>query len=452
MHITKHDIWLRAVKLVNIFLMALPILLLNSFNIYNADKEHLSAFLQFALFIVLYVFFARVLDAFKVSYYRVSKMIYGQGMSCFIIDCAAYVVTSLIYKSFNNILPFFCVFAIQLAFVFAWCFAVNKIYFCVTPPKDTVVIFDKNIDYDVFSNDGNFYKKYNIIKKIKIEDWLCDNKCIDGAKTVLLCGLSSCDKNKVLVYAIQNDISVLLLPSVSDIILSGAKTLNLLHLPMMSANRYNPNIEYCIIKRLMDILISAVMLIILSPLMLLIALLIKTGDGGPVFYRQTRLTLNGKPFNIIKFRSMKVDAEKDGIAVLSSGENDERVTKIGKFIRKYRIDELPQLINILAGSLSLVGPRPERPEIFEKYSKIIPEFSLRLQAKAGLTGYAQVFGKYNSKPYDKLVMDLIYISKPGIFNDIAIMFSTLKVIFEKESTEGVDEDILESSVDAISKI
>ena len=136
---------------------------------------------------------------------------------------------------------------------------------------------------------------------------------------------------------------------------------------------------------------------------------------------------------------MRVDAEKDGIARLSSGETDPRITKVGKFIRMVRLDEIPQLLNILKGEMSIVGPRPERPSIAEQYEKEIPEFGLRLQAKAGLTGYAQVYGKYNTTPYDKLLMDLMYISKPSLIEDLRICFATVKILFMKDSTEGVED-------------
>ena len=174
-------------------------------------------------------------------------------------------------------------------------------------------------------------------------------------------------------------------------------------------------------------------------MMAAVAIAIKLTDHGPIFYRQCRLTKDGKKFDVLKFRSMRVDAEKDGVARLSSGEHDDRITPVGHFIRKCRLDELPQLINILKGDMSLVGPRPERPEIAAQYEEELPEFDLRLQAKAGLTGYAQVYGKYNTTPYDKLQMDLMYISNPSIIEDIKIMFATVKILFMPESTEGISE-------------
>ena len=172
--------------------------------------------------------------------------------------------------------------------------------------------------------------------------------------------------------------------------------------------------------------------------MLIIGLLIKR-DGGTAFYKQNRLTKDGKVFPVYKFRSMRMDAEKDGVARLSTGENDPRITPIGRFIRAVRLDELPQLLNILKGDMSIVGPRPERPEISAQYEKEFPEWNLRLQAKCGLTGYAQVYGQYNTTPYDKLLMDLMYISEPSLFEDFKIMFATAKILLMKESTEGISE-------------
>lgn len=192
-------------------------------------------------------------------------------------------------------------------------------------------------------------------------------------------------------------------------------------------------------KRAIDIVVSLIAAIILSPVFLITAIAIKATDHGPVFYKQIRLTKDGKEFKILKFRSMRVDAEKDGVARLSTGENDSRITPVGKIIRACRVDELPQLFNILKGDLSIVGPRPERPEIASQYCEEMPEFALRLQAKAGLTGYAQVYGKYNTTPYDKLTMDLMYIAHPSIVEDLKIMLATVKILFMPESTEGVAE-------------
>ena len=227
-------------------------------------------------------------------------------------------------------------------------------------------------------------------------------------------------------------------PRIGDVIMASAEKQHLFHLPMLMVEKYNPTPEYLIQKRAFDIVVAGLALILFSPIMAILAVVIRM-DGGTAFYRQKRLTKDGKVFEILKFRSMRMDAEKDGVARLSSGEADPRITKVGRFIRACRLDELPQLINIIKGDMSIVGPRPERPEIAEEYKKDLPEFDLRLQCKCGLTGFAQVYGQYNTTPYDKLLMDLMYIAQPSMVEDLKICFATVKILFMKDSTEGIAE-------------
>ena len=188
-------------------------------------------------------------------------------------------------------------------------------------------------------------------------------------------------------------------------------------------------------KRICDLILSVLALVLFSPLFAVTALAIKLEDGGPVFYRQKRCTIGGREFMIIKFRSMIVNAEADGRSH-PAGEKDDRITKVGAVIRAARIDELPQLLNIVKGDMSIVGPRPERVEHVQIYSEEIPEFSFRNKVKGGLTGYAQVYGKYNTTALDKLKLDLVYITNFSLVLDFQIIMETLKILFSKESTEG----------------
>ena len=260
---------------------------------------------------------------------------------------------------------------------------------------------------------------------------------LDDYAAVFLCGVHSHERNIVLKYCVANGIVVYIIPRVGDVIMSGAKKIPMFHLPMMRVDRYCPPPEYQLAKRTLDLLLGLFLLLLFSPLLLIAAIAVKIEDGGPVFYRQTRLTKDGQEFNMLKFRSMVISAEQDGVARLSTGRDDPRITRVGRVLRAHRIDELPQLFNVLGGSMSLVGPRPERPEIAAEYEREMPEFALRLQCKAGLTGYAQVYGKYNTTPYDKLQMDLMYISRPSIVEDIKILFATFTILFRPDSTEGV---------------
>ena len=267
---------------------------------------------------------------------------------------------------------------------------------------------------------------------------------ISQADAVFLCGLHSSDRNVVLKYCIDRGIQVYIRPKIGDLLISGSSQMQLMNMPILHCGRNRTSMLYQCIKRLMDIVMSGLTLLVISPVMLLVAIAIRCYDGGPAFYKQIRLTKDGRQFEILKFRSMCVDAEKDGVARLAT-EGDARITPIGRFIRKVRLDELPQLINILKGDMSIVGPRPERPEIAAQYEEDMPEFSLRLQVKAGLTGYAQVYGKYNTRPYDKLQMDLLYVANQSILLDLKIIFVTVKVLFMPESTQGIEAGQLTAS-------
>mgnify|MGYP002604789871 CR=1 FL=1 len=229
-----------------------------------------------------------------------------------------------------------------------------------------------------------------------------------------------------------------MLPKISDIILRGSDDIHLFDTPLLLARNNGFSFEQKVMKRITDIAFSIILIVLTSPIMLITAIAIKLYDGGSPIHQQTRLTMGGKEFNVYKFRSMVMDAEKDGIARLAA-EGDVRVTPIGKIIRRTRIDELPQLFNILRGDMSLVGPRPERPQIAAEYRTYMPEFDYRLKVKGGLTGFAQIYGKYNTTPYDKLKLDLMYIESYSVLFDMKLIFLTLKIMFTKESTEGVDE-------------
>lgn len=435
-----HDLSLRAAKLINVLLMTA---LFGVVWIYYYSKNIASPYgwkgniAMVALFFFLYIAIGHVYDAFLISYYSISQVVYSQGLSVFITDAFMFVVIWLLRKHFPNIWPGILTFAIQLLVSAIWITIVQKWYFKKFKARRTIVVYDMRRGMEDVIRQQDFTKKFEVVDSISIDQCLNDLSVLDQVDTVFLSGIHSHDRNIVLKYCIEKDIRVMMIPRIGDVLMSGATNMHLFYLPFMMVERYNPKFEYRVLKRAMDIVISFIALLLLSPLMLVTSILIKAQDGGPVFYKQVRLTKDGKEFGILKFRSMRVDAEKDGVARLSSGKNDDRITPVGRVIRATRIDELPQLINVLKGDMSVVGPRPERPEIAEQYEKELPEFRLRLQAKAGVTGYAQVYGKYNTTPYDKLQMDLMYIAQPSIIRDISIILATIKILFLPESTEGV---------------
>lgn len=438
----KHDLSLRIVKLLPILLVTIPFaacwfvffddtIMSPYFNMGN--------WMIIGLFVVLYVFFARTYDAFLVSINRISEIAYSQCLSVLVSDTIMFVVLWLLNHSFPSILPCLATLAVQSVLAIIWSFAAHKWYFKTFPPKKTAVIHDNRYPVE------DLMREYGQEKKFDVQKWIPEESCeeriseLDEFSAVFICGVSSHRRNVILKYCVEKGISVYMLPRIGDIIMSGAKRMHMFHLPVFRVDRWNPHPEYKLVKRLFDILSSALVLLLVSPVMIVTAIAIKVTDGGPVFYKQDRLTKDGKVFKVLKFRSMRVDAEKDGVARLSTGDKDDRITPVGRIIRKVRIDELPQLLNILQGSMSLVGPRPERPEIAKQYEETLPEFRLRLQVKAGLTGYAQVYGKYNTTPYDKLQMDLMYIARPSFVEDLKIIFATIKILFIPESTDGIAE-------------
>lgn len=438
----SHNLPLRLVKLLNIILLTIPFALCWYFyyakQVQNINLN-LANGLMILLYLILYITFARIYDAFFVSMYRIREMVYSQVLAACIADGIIYIVITILAGRFTNLLPGIAAIILQVFFSAMWSYFGYKWYFDTYPPKKTIIVYDLREGMDKLIEQYEMRKKFNVVAVYQVKECLKDVTVLDDVDTVFLSGIHSKDRNVILKYCVEKDIDVFLIPRVGDVIMSGAVPVHMLHLPVFRVGRYDPNPEFIFIKRLMDIVICGIATIILSPIMLITAIAIMAYDRGPAFYKQTRLTKDGKEFKVLKFRSMKVNAEKDGVARLSSGENDPRITPIGRLIRACRIDELPQLINILKGEMTIVGPRPERPEIAAEYEKTMPEFRLRLQAKAGLTGYAQVYGKYNTTPYDKLQMDLMYISRPSIFEDLKIMFATVKILFLAESTEGVAE-------------
>ncbi|MBQ7294589.1 MAG: sugar transferase [Clostridia bacterium] len=402
------------------------------------EKGH---YLMTVVFMVIYLVFTKVYGAFMVGTASVLDLIFSQVIAIGFTVGSSYAIFILLSYKLVNPVPlgmFFVVFSVVAAI---WCFFADYVYFKLHKPKKTIVIYGNIGSYESMKGIRGMTKRFDVTKTYYYGDIAFDKVCkkIDGVDAVFTCGVPSDYRNEVLKYCIANDKSCYVKPKISDTILRGGKTIQMMNVPVYRCKRSNAGIIYLFVKRTFDIVLSLVAIVISSPFMLGTAAAIKAYDKGKVFYKQTRLTKDGETFEIIKFRSMVENAEKDGVARLAK-ESDDRITPVGKIIRKLRLDELPQLFNILKGDMSFVGPRPERPEIAKQYEKEMPEFALRLQAKAGLTGYAQVYGKYNTPPYDKVQMDLMYIANQSFVEDIKLMLMTFKILFISSSTEGVGEN------------
>ena len=456
---TAHRTIVRLVKLLDVILVSIPFaaawMLYYSHKVYLTDFYRRGNWVVIGLFVLLYYLLAHLYSGFSIHISRISEIVYAQALGALIADGLIFVIMWLLIRHAPNIPVMLLVFAVQLGLIILWATLAHRWYFKHNPPIPTAVIYDEFEGLENLVSHYGLDKHFHIIKKVNIHelqgsDWLSISEAerdrreekfiketLSGCGAVFLCCLHSHDRNQIVKYCIHKDIVSWCIPRIGDVIMAGAEKAHLFHLPMLRVARYNPTPEYLIAKRLFDIVVAGLALIVFSPIMIILAIIIRM-DGGTAFYRQKRLTKDGKVFEILKFRSMRMDAEKDGVARLSSGDADPRITKVGRFIRACRFDELPQLLNILKGDMSIVGPRPERPEIAEQYKKILPEFDLRLQCKCGLTGFAQVYGQYNTTPYDKLLMDLMYIAQPSFAEDMKICFATVKILFMAESTQGVD--------------
>ncbi len=429
------------VKMVNIVLLMIPFLICWTLHYEprttTVGSKQVSVLVMITYFLICYYFEER-LDCFRVSILQIRDVIFGEVLATMITDIIMYILIWMLSIHLPNLIPGLITWGGQCVIGVIWAFVMHQSYFSTHPPLRTIVIYDERMGMENLIHTYGLEKRFNIKTVYSVESIMDKLEVMEEFDAAFLCGIHSRERNIILKHCISHKIKLFMIPRIADVMMRGSEQIHMLHLPILKTQRYKPSIEYQIIKRTMDIVVSGIATIVLSPLFLITAIAVKS-DGGPAFYKQKRLTKDGKVFEILKFRSMRVDAEKYSGAVLSAGENDPRITKVGRIIRACRLDELPQLLNILKGDMSLVGPRPERPELQKEIEKEVPEFGLRLQAKAGLTGYAQVYGKYNTTFYDKLLMDLMYISKPSILEDLTIMLATVKILTSKESTEGVGE-------------
>lgn len=392
------------------------------------------------LYTAIYLIFARLYGGFDITFHSTGELTYSHTVAAVLSCGMMYLVTALLMRAVPSVLPMLGMVTASILLGWLWAFASRRLTGKLLAARPMLLIYD-NAEaredgeaiirslpsvfrlVDSVSTKEGAEKLYRMMEEKKI-------------RAVMLCGIPSSLRNDLVKYCIDHNVESYVRPNIGDFLIKGAQSLQLDNLPVLLCHRSSPSIWYLAVKRLADILLSLAALVLFSPIMLITAILIKAYDHGPVLYKQVRLTKDRKEFYVYKFRSMKVDAEKDGVARLAQ-TNDDRITPVGKVIRMLRIDEMPQLFCILRGDMTIVGPRPERPQIAEQYEKEMPEFALRLQAKAGLTGLAQVYGKYNTTPYNKLQMDLQYIGSMGIVSDLKIIFATVKILFMPESTEGV---------------
>ena len=395
--------------------------------------------LVLAIYFVLLMFFMTTYGGFRAGYMKKLDVCLSQVFSLLAVNVISYFQDSLLRNWTLPALPMLACTGVQILIAILWVNLSDRVYKKVFPPIPLLLIHGERPVDEIIGKFKSRPDKYRIEGKVSADIGLpaLKDRILKDHMAVVLWDIPVDVRNELLKFCYEQGIRTYMMPKIPDVLVKGSTQLHLFDTPIYMTREYALTVNQRFWKRLFDIALSLFLLILLSPLFLITPILVKS-DGGPVFYKQVRCTIHQREFRIIKFRSMKVDAEKDGVARLAA-ENDDRITKVGHFIRKVRLDELPQLINILKGDMSFIGPRPERPEIIAQYLETMPEFAYRMKVKAGLAGYAQVYGKYNTTPYDKLKLDLTYIQNYSIWLDLKLCLLTLKILFQPDSTEGVDQ-------------
>ena len=413
------------------------------YNYYNSKMHdpfwHYGNFLMIGIYCVMYATFTSLFNGFRLGYSKFMGLFGSQVLGIISTNAMEIVLIALIGRNRMDLSAMVVLAAVELVFACPWSYVFTMIYTKMYPPRRLLIIYGNSNAKYLVNKMAQRTDKYNICAAVSCEESLDEiERRILRYEGAIITDIPGDLRNKLVKFCFEHSIRTYINPKLSDIIIRGADDFHLFDTPLLLYRNDGLKFEQRMLKRFFDISLAGIMFLILLPFMLITALVIKLYDGGPVLYSQVRLTTNGRKFKVLKFRSMITNAEKGGAQLAS--EHDDRITPVGKIIRKIRFDELPQLINILKGDMSFVGPRPERPELAERYELTMPEFKYRLKVKAGLTGYAQIMGKYNTTPYDKLKLDLMYIEHQSIREDLRIILSTVRTVFVPDATEGVDDE------------
>jgi len=402
-------------------------------------------FWGFNLVLLLYTaslyMISRVYNGFNFGNTGLQEIIISWVICLIIANVFQYFILSLLAIQLLPVLGIAIILTIQIIFVVPMAIFINWLYYRQNPAHKAAIVYgskERLTEYcSIISLQSKRFKVDHIISQHDAVGSLLD--IVDQSDSIFFLDVDEKQQDWLFEYCYMNNKHTYILPKFSSILINTASTIWFSNTPVFSLRRTDSDMGTQIIKRIMDIVISLVAIILTSLLMISVWLAVRLYDNRPAVYKQVRVTRGGRLFTLYKFRSMRPDAEDDGVPRLTA-KGDNRITPIGRFIRKTRIDELPQLFNVLSGSMSIVGPRPERPEIAKQYEEIYPTFAFRTKVKAGITGFAQIYGRYNTSPEDKLFLDIMYIESFSILEDIKLMLQTVKVIFQSStSTEGVED-------------
>jgi len=411
------------------------------YSFYDTSKELDDSFqgaqnLVVILYAAILFFITRLNGGYKFGHLRLMDLIFSQLLALVASNAIVYFIMCLSLRKIVSPGMLLILTAGDIILIFIYNGLMYFLEIRLYPPRNLLLIYGDKGPVEMVSTFHTRTDKFHIAESVHesrgVSAIMEKVTKYDG---VILHRVHPDIRSEILHMCYRENIRAYVVPYISDILLWSSGDTHLFDMPVFVTHNHGITAVEAFFKRAMDIVVGILMLILLSPFMLLVAIGVKLQDGGPVIYKQDRVTKDGKVFKIYKFRSMKMDSEVDG-AMLAQ-KDDDRVTPFGKFIRDLHLDELPQLINVLKGEMSIVGPRPERPEIIEQYKDEIPEFDYRLKVKAGLTGYAQVYGRYKTTSYNKLKLDMMYIEHYSVWLDIKLLILTFKIIFVKENSEGV---------------
>ena len=386
----------------------------------------------------LLLFFNLFYGGYRIGYYKRGDVAYSGILALILCNVITYLQASLIAREIVSLKTILLMTLIQGVILVIWAMVAHAVYIKVFPPRKLLMVYGGGkLAASLLEKMHGYPEHYAVRETIDAAQGIpaiLDK--ISGYDGVILFDMPPASRNRVLKFCFECGIRTYTTPKISDILIRGAVDIKLFDTPLFLNRNAGLSLGQQAAKRTVDLGFSAIALVVTLPLIWMVALAVKLYDGGPVFYKQRRLTTHGRQFWLYKFRSMVVDAEGENGARLSP-VGDNRITRVGRFIRVFRLDELPQLWNILKGDMSIVGPRPERPELASQHIEDMPEFAYRLKVKAGLTGLAQIVGRYNTSAYDKLKLDLMYITNYSLFWDFKLMLMTVKVLFSLQSTQGV---------------
>ncbi len=412
------------------------------------DKEYFNPFLGRGKYLLIGVYYLLMLiiihlcEGFKFGILKIADVLFSQWVAIFMANGITYLQLCLMADTSITLKPIVILikpmlilvgidFVISAILVYIF-FAIYERY---SKASKLLMVYGNKESVGLKLKMDTRADSYNIKKIVSIDEGMDSIiGMLDEFDGIVISDVSAEQRNDLLKYCYMHNVETYITPKISDVIIAGGEGIHQFDTPLVMINTTGLTPEQELIKRFFDIVLSLIAIVIAAIPMAIIAIAIKLEDHGPVFYRQARVTKDGKVFDILKFRSMVVDAEQR-----PTTDDDDRITKVGHCIRGIRFDELPQLFNILKGEMSIVGPRPERTEHVEKYTAAIPEFEFRSKVKGGLTGFAQIYGKYNTSAYDKIKLDLMYIENYSFLLDLKLILMTIRVIFKSESTEGFDK-------------